>query len=71
MKKSAAMTPQIIPVTKKTPAKLSAEKIGLNIIGGKNWPTKRNVVRIDIILPRAQVFVRSPTQRFRVGITIP
>ena len=66
-KKSVAMMAQTIPVTKKTPVKPSAEKIGLNIIGGKNRLTKRNVVRIDIILPRVQVFVSSPTQRFSMG----
>jgi len=68
---NTAIMAQVMPVIKKTPVKLSTVKTGLNIIGGKNWPMKRKVVRYDTILPRAQVFVSSPTQRFRVGITIP
>ncbi len=46
-KNNPARMVQIIFVTKKTPAKLSTEKIGLNIRGGKNCPTKRNSVRFE------------------------
>jgi len=35
----------VMPAVRNTPLKLNAEKIGLKMMGGKNWPIKRNVVR--------------------------
>ena len=44
-KKSAVKAALVIPAIKNTPLKLSVENIGLKMMGGKNWPIKRNVVR--------------------------
>ena len=46
---------QISPEIKNTPLKLNEEKTGLNIMGGKNWPTKEKWLKWISSRPHAGI----------------